>query len=921
MTVPTLVSPANVSMLLAMVDMVKRKDYESGVLGVYAQPSLTETQDVSHDGQVVRIRPAASALAVREALLEHVHGDWLVVVTDRDERDLGASVLAHFVGSQLRRPDAWEAVRQTFSASGVAASLSSGPGNRALANALLAARPGEGWPPAPAGVLTRGHAMTSVARAHLGLAGDVIDTITVLGWSVLPQALTALEDLREAYGSALADAMVEWIAESTGPAATPIRKLLQSGATKDLVPLGIALHLITGQGHGVTEHQIATMARVRLEPTLGKPLPDRDALLAHGAAAVAVLADLARNERNDAHVGRILSRADAILASLDATALAIHSDELTSGFRRRLGMLAESLRRGIALHLSSDSTVDASRAIESAWTLCARHRLAQRRSPEARAFDAAVKLWRWITSPEVADTADLGRHVRAHLDHGAWADDAVNDVDTGVDDRELTAALHAVFEAATARREREERGFARCLAVATAAEQPAQDLIWPLESLMSGMVIPMAKRTPVLFVVMDGMSAAASNEIVADVTGELGWVEAGAAPAATQRAAALAVLPSLTEASRASLLCGTLRRGGQDVERAGHAALAKASKVHAQLFHKKGVDTTRPGALVADGVGAAIDDGASTPLVTVVLNTIDDALDRSDPVGTVWNADAVKHLAPLLARARAAGRTVVMTADHGHVVERRRGTQRSAPDMTSGRSRGTSSPAQADEVAVEGRRVLTDDNRAVLAVDEGLRYGPLKAGYHGGASAQEVVVPVIVLLPDEATNALDLPLLPPQTPTWWSMSDAPVTAKGLSLTNLEAGIARPNKAPANASQGPTLFDEPAGVDAETALQYSLGSRVVSSDVYVSQRKVLSRLPIRDSQVQALVDALAQANAQRLTRTVVATRLGVPAFRVDGALSQVRQLLNIEGYNVVGLDPDGQTIVLDVGLLREQFGVK
>jgi hypothetical protein len=35
-------------------------------------------------------------------------------------------------------------------------------------------------------------------------------------------------------------------------------------------------------------------------------------------------------------------------------------------------------------------------------------------------------------------------------------------------------------------------------------------------------------------------------------------------------------------------------------------------------------------------------------LVTCVLNTIDDTLDRSDPGGTEWGADAVKHLAPLL---------------------------------------------------------------------------------------------------------------------------------------------------------------------------------------------------------------------------------------------------------------------------------
>ena len=51
------------------------------------------------------------------------------------------------------------------------------------------------------------------------------------------------------------------------------------------------------------------------------------------------------------------------------------------------------------------------------------------------------------------------------------------------------------------------------------------------------------------------------------------------------------------------------------------------------------------------------------PLVTCVLNTIDDALDRSDPGGTSWGADTVKHLDPLLERARHAGRTVIERAN------------------------------------------------------------------------------------------------------------------------------------------------------------------------------------------------------------------------------------------------------------------
>ena len=135
---------------------------------------------------------------------------------------------------------------------------------------------------------------------------------------------------------------------------------------------------------------------------------------------------------------------------------------------------------------------------------------------------------------------------------------------------------------------------------------------------------------------------------------------------------------------------------------------------------------------MADDVAAAIADVTGHPLVTCVLNTIDDALDRSDPGGTEWGADAVKHLAPLLDRARHAGRIVVLTADHGHIVERRQGTQRAYAAISSGRSRAATEPAGDGEVLVTGPRVLRHDGRAVLAVDEHLRYGPLKAGYHGG---------------------------------------------------------------------------------------------------------------------------------------------------------------------------------------------
>ena len=69
------------------------------------------------------------------------------------------------------------------------------------------------------------------------------------------------------------------------------------------------------------------------------------------------------------------------------------------------------------------------------------------------------------------------------------------------------------------------------------------------------------------------------------------------------------------------------------------------------------------------------------------------------------------------------------------------------------------------EVVVEGPRVLTDSQRVVLAVDENIRYGARNAGYHGGATPAEAIVPVAVLvsgqLPDWAVPVVGA------EPSWW----------------------------------------------------------------------------------------------------------------------------------------------------------
>ena len=89
----------------------------------------------------MRVVPCVSALAVREALLERVRDQWLVVLTDRPDDDLGAGVLSHLVWQRLRTPDPWDAVRLRFAATGVDPALTAAADDREIAIGLLVASP------------------------------------------------------------------------------------------------------------------------------------------------------------------------------------------------------------------------------------------------------------------------------------------------------------------------------------------------------------------------------------------------------------------------------------------------------------------------------------------------------------------------------------------------------------------------------------------------------------------------------------------------------------------------------------------------------------------------------------------------------------------------------------------------------------
>ena len=938
---PPPVSVATLPVVRALLDEARHKNYLTGTLGIRARPEWAGPEAFEHVGVPVTVVPCISALAVREALRERGDDRWLVILTDREDTDLGAGIRSHLVWHRLRTPDPWAAVQGRFAATALDPALTTVSGHREIAAGLLACTPVDGgWPPAPGGVLTRDHALGAVARHSLRLVDSEaggrdaqprdseLSQGAVLAWTAQPGTTTLIADLRSLAGDALTDSVLDWVTRRAGPAGPSLLQLLRNGQGRQIVPLGLILSTLL-EARTESNADLVVLAReslVRLEPRTGGTV-SQGALMSWAAESTHLVGGQLR-DRNSHQRGlaeRLLVEADGLLGDVHGVALAECSDLLPSGLTARFARVADLVRTSMSPTDIVDQpavTADRMAAVEAAWLPVERHLLSVD-DPRVPALLAAVRLTRWLASDTSAPEQDLGSLHSRHVAIDSWVDSAVNDAAPGVGDGALGAALSAVLTEVRRRRDRHDTEFAAALAVSTgddgrAALAPPAAAI-PLEDLLATVVLPLAKKAPLLLLVLDGMSAAVGGEVVMSIVERVadGWSEYLPAGQA-HRIGALSLLPSLTEVSRASLLCGELRTGGQDVEQRGYADLVRAHGLAgARLFHKKSLDSSQLGFAVAHEVGAALDDTAGQPLVTCVLNTIDDALDRSDPAGTVWTAETVKHLRPLLDRARLAGRVVVLTADHGHIVERRQGRQRSYPVISSGRSRATG-PLGDGEVLVTGRRVLLHDGRAVLAVDERLRYGPLKAGYHGGAAPAEVVVPLYVLVSGGQVGTTGLVPAAPQEPSWWL---GPAASTSTVVTAPVVAVAPARRRPKN----PTLFDQVESAAATPVGPMSpvspVAAAAVGSPTYADQRRLAGRASVTDRQVQSLLEALLAAPARRLAPAPASVALGVASSALRGAVLHAQRLLNVEGYPVLSLDVDGATVILDETLLREQFELR
>ncbi|WP_446222575.1 BREX-2 system phosphatase PglZ [Nocardia sp. IBHARD005] len=928
MTSASALPDADLASVRGQIVGLRAKNYLSGVLAIAATPVWSGPESFDVEGQLVRVRVAPSVLAIRDALSERHTADWVVILTDRESAELPVGVLEHLVAGRLSNLDPWPALRELFRASRQEFHLLSLSNDAARA----ALRDLDGVPtPAPRGVLTNDHLFATLSARNFGLSPGEYTPHNIALWSMDSGATARFEVWQQSTDPALLDQFYIWIENRLGPLGPTFAAVWRVRGPVDLVPLGLVAALLSDSSASFpAPRDITVRVRTLLEVELDGRILTEQQLTAWGNAATLAVSGTSAPDN-------VLRRAENAVRRLNAEPLVARSDVLPMALAPRVSQFALALA----------AAVDSGRldAADNAWADVVAHRAAYAGTPDAprdvQVGAASLRLLRrrgldWSMPGGLADWVT---YYRRDL---SWVDDAVNDAFVSADDGGLATVANRIVTAVRARRANADRLFASQLRIEGTHRSASNDLLYVedvLDRIVKPLTVPASGPTgglrvlaqdgphasPVLLVIADGMSSAVSNEVVADALRRHRpqWQECRFSDTDGPYAA-LAVLPTITRFSRCSLLTGALAEGGQSKERTGftnwlqHNGLYKRGPV---LFHKGELDLISRNHALADTVREAVDDTAGRPVVACVLNDIDDALDRSDPIGTMWGTTSFKHLDSLLKAAAAVGRTVVLVSDHGHVVERReqpsvqRGQQVSARYRTAA---DADPEARDDEVLVTGRRVLSENNRAILAVDEQVRYTKLKAGYHGGGSPAEVVIAVTILVNGAVPQHLGLEVAPPPQPVWWEAERLVTEPAPAPLTSLPVKSQKLAPTPKPVVSADGLFE--VGVTTKpvkTTLAKRDGvAELLGSDLFKQQYQ-LFRPKFTKATIGGLLQELIDGN-NRLPISRAAEILQVRPTRARAAIAVLAQVLNTDG--VVVLSDNGIEVELESGLMFEQYGV-
>lgn len=833
------------------------------VVLAYAWPQVWAGNDeLTVDGRAIPIHQCESVLDVRERLA--AEGDQVrVLLVGPSEAELGEDVLARVFRHRLLHVDRWQIVEEAFGTRQIDPRLYALPW---MAEALLETplkRSGASW-----AALTYERAIEFCLAPIFSLDDGAVELEGLLvacerssaTWQSLPS------ERRDVYSG--------FLRSRVGSVATAILGAVEAGHGHAVLPIGLACEVLYSDNTRTIPE--LRDSRIRLESYLGgHRLSDSDGKVWASAAE-----RLALRRAEPEQYGLFRGAVD-LLKSLGAGDLIAESGLLPDAHDLRLERVGQTIRQFLKKPEAISSVEQAVRQVLS-------HRLFPTGHPGSEAAMMALRLCRCEVVH--ANSSLPSELVRAYVADGAWEDWARRML-RGVRPDSLAQAVSKLLERVSQRRLEADRLFATQLAHCTSTGAILPKVL-PVESALDVLIAPLAELAPLVVIVLDGMSWDVYLAIGADLARQ-GWTcrRADNAPLAL-----LAAIPSVTEFSRTSLLSGRLTRGTSASEKQAfrsHAGLLRHSRAgkSPQLLHKAELVS---GNQLSDAATRLLAD-PNQRVVGLVLNAVDDALSKSDQIRINWSLETIPLLAAILDLARRGSRAVIITSDHGHVLD---SGSELRPGGDAERWRLPELPADDGELKLSGPRIRAlMDTDVIVPWKESIRYAIKKNGYHGGIARQEMLVPCGIWMP-EPSMGVSLALHVDQPPSWWDVLDDQPLASTTTTTR-----------PADRNAQPDLF----------AARGDRGwlEKLLASAVLGRQRARVGRIALDDERLSRLLKCLDQRGG-RATADQLSAAVRQPPLRMRGIISAMQRMLNLDGYPVISMESGSNTVLLDLQLLKTQF---
>ncbi|WP_121335253.1 BREX-2 system phosphatase PglZ [Pseudomonas aeruginosa] len=916
--------------VVTQLQAVFQRDAEADCVAlVWPNPLAALAVEQVVEGRKVRAIYCVSELAMREALVKHQQdrketSERLVLLSGFAETDLAMDVLARIWRNEPQRISPWKTLQQLIRVRDIDPRLTRKQ-SRWVAEAMLNGVERYQGKISFGEILDEETAWRAIAMAHLNYQEATLDLQSVLSWSTkgdVSALITALPgDIRDNLG--------DWLARGLPDTHEVVSTLLLNDQGSDLLAVALACSVLFSSDierlQALDLTQLHISRGIFRERFLGGKKIEFRVLQPLGEVAVTLVRQWI-GALGFPSYARFLSKAEQILASLDMQAAAEHSALLPCGLHARFSAFASAL----------DQALDGgdSMAAELALQQIEGHRLAglDRYSETVARANMAMRLLRWLKQAPNADGTAVSL-IGDYIEQGGFCDWARTEIWAGDAEESLSTVYQKLSQHVGRYRERQNQAFGQQLAsIARGDHLPARFI--PVERALDDLVAPLAEQGQVLLLVLDGMSEAVYRQLSADLTRNH-WLELQSVGAQGD-ACLVAALPTVTQVSRCSLLSGALCEGNANDEKkafSSHPQLKKlaSTKFPPQVFHKQDLSQSGSGSLHSNVRGIIA--GTEHRVLAVVINAIDDQLSSSSQVKVDWSFETVALLRHVMEAAREAGRVVIITSDHGHVLDHDSVYQQSADE--NGERYHPVAPGIVPselEVQLSGERVVTANKQVILPWSERLRYTRSKShGYHGGGSLQEVVIPLGVYINAATRQRVEgWREVPRRLPAWWYSTKAIQSDTPSAVDEPTVFVEAPTKKAAGKKQAVAEVVEDMFGFASPAKALSKSAPVVatsdwvaellSSPVYGQVRDRAGRTAISDEQMQTLL-RLMEKHRWQVMEAVLCSELLIPKLRIRGFLAGAQKLLNVDGYPILSVERDSQTVRLNIADLKKQFEIQ